>query len=83
MAEYQLWNIPDFSGGINNKVDDNLINDNECSDAQNVCSLAPWLSDSKKRAEETAQQCPFCQDTRALSLLLWRKWAGTQAYYRI
>lgn len=39
MAEYQLWNIPDFSGGINNKVDDNLINDNECSDAQNVVAL--------------------------------------------
>jgi len=30
------WKIRDFSGGLNDKVDDNLIADNEASDCQNV-----------------------------------------------
>lgn len=31
-----LWPIMDFTGGINNLVDENLIEDNQCVDAQNV-----------------------------------------------
>lgn len=33
---YQQWPVVDFSGGINNKVEDNLIKDNQCTDAQNI-----------------------------------------------
>lgn len=32
----QLWPITDFTGGINNLVEANLIEDNQCADAQNV-----------------------------------------------
>ncbi len=34
--KYPEWPIIDFSGGLNNKVEDNLIKDNQCADASNV-----------------------------------------------
>ena len=33
------WPIIDFSGGLNNKLDDNLIQDNQCVDVQNCLAV--------------------------------------------
>lgn len=33
------WSIADFSGGLNNKLDDNLVADNQCTDVQNCAAV--------------------------------------------
>jgi hypothetical protein len=36
---WKPWQIVDFSGGLNNKLDDNLIADNQCVDVQNCIAV--------------------------------------------
>lgn len=36
---YTSWPIVDFSGGKNDKIEDNLIKDNQCTDAQNCIAV--------------------------------------------
>lgn len=46
------WEIRDFSGGLNDKFDDNLIEDNQASDCQNV--IATRVGSLTKRSGQAA-----------------------------
>ncbi len=47
MAKYEAYSVVDFSGGLNNKVDTNLIQDNMCTDVQNC--IAPTVGQLQQR----------------------------------
>jgi len=44
---FQSWSVVDFTGGKNDKFEDNLIKDNQCADAQNC--IAPTVGRLQKR----------------------------------
>lgn len=44
---FKSWPVIDFTGGLNNKFEDNLIKDNQCSDVQNC--IAPTVGRLQKR----------------------------------
>jgi len=48
MGDYQTWEIQDYSGGINEKVETHLLSKNQCSSAQNY--IAPKIGRLQKRA---------------------------------
>ena len=51
MSQLTSWSIVDFSGGLNNKLDDNLIADNQCTDVQNC--IAVTVGRLQKRKGQT------------------------------
>jgi len=51
VSQLTSWSIVDFSGGLNNKLDDNLIADNQCTDVQNC--IAVTVGRLQKRKGQT------------------------------
>lgn len=52
MGNYLPYEIQDFSGGINEKVESHLLNKNQCADAQNV--ICPKVGRLQKRKGQAA-----------------------------
>lgn len=58
-TKHPEWEIEDFSGGLNNKLDDNLLNNNQASDLQNVvCTTIGSLTSRKGQAKLNSTALP-------------------------
>ena len=58
-TKHPEWGINDFSGGLNNKIDDNLINDNQASELQNViCNTIGSLTSRKGQTKINTSALP-------------------------
>lgn len=68
-AGYKSYAVIDFSGGLNNKVDANLIQDNQCTDVQNC--IAPIIGRLQRRKGQV----------KLNSTALAGKIQGLHAYY--